>query len=681
MPRTPDAAFLERALALNDNYNTATAEQVDKLIADARAFGESSVEMAYSLAVQGRVARWSQRRLAEGAAGLDRAVAIGEAEGVPADVRARWLTTLAVLRDDLNEPAKAIEAAERTHALSAELKTSLSRETLEARACLVHVMRVGLHPIVAELRRIAEIWPRLTEGERKVQVDILKRFANRRSDQPKELLERLGRATFEPDSIQKLLPPPEPDADPAALAAVIAELDGLIGLGEVKAEVKRLAAVLQVEQMRRKAGLPVVARANHFVFLGPPGTGKTTVARLLGRVFKALGILARGHVIEVDRSRLVAGYVGQTAIRVDGAVDTALDGVLFVDEAYALYNVSGNDFGHEAVATLLKRMEDDRGRLVVVLAGYDAPMQRMLSMNPGLRSRFTSMLRFRSYGTDELAAIFVQQARRAGYEVAPRAQIRVREICALMRGAEDPETFGNAREIRNLFEDAVAHQASRLLASGAGVHPLTAQQLSLLDERDIVWKELGDESLAARLSGGDLRTVAYHELGHALVGYLVDGPDPVLVTTIPSGTSLGRTFFSEDARVVATREQMLGRAARVLGGRAAEEVALGTFTSGATHDLEMAERIVLELLRTGMSEETTHEALEEYAVTDVGTRETYRSERTRREVGELLQEAYALAVRLVREREAALHAAAERLMVQRSIAGEELRSLFGPRNR
>ncbi|MBK9384877.1 MAG: AAA family ATPase [Planctomycetes bacterium] len=405
------------------------------------------------------------------------------------------------------------------------------------------------------------------------------------------------------------------------------------------------------------------------------------MARLLGRLFQALGILARGHVIEVDRSRLVAGYVGQTSIRVDGAVDTALDGVLFVDEAYALYNASGNDFGHEAVATLLKRMEDDRGRLVVVLAGYDAPMQRMLSMNPGLRSRFTTMLRFRSYGTDELAAIFVQQARRAGYEVSPRAQIRVREICALMRGAEDPETFGNAREIRNLFEDAVAHQATRLLSGGAVAHPPTAEQLRSLDERDIVWKELGDEALAARLSGGDLRTVAYHELGHALVGYLVDGPDPVLVTTIPSGTSLGRTFFAEDVRVVATRDQMLGRAARVLGGRAAEEVALGTFTSGATHDLEMAERIVLELLRTGMSEETTHEALEEYAVTDVGTRETYRSERTRREVGELLQEAYALAVRLVREREPALHGAAERLMAQRTLSGEELRSLFGARNR
>ncbi|MBK9384878.1 MAG: hypothetical protein IPN34_08695 [Planctomycetes bacterium] len=274
MPRTPDAAFLERALALNDSYSTATAEQVDKLIADARAFGESSVELAYALAVQGRVARWSQRRLAEGAAGLDRAIAIGEAEGVPADVRARWLTTLAVLRDDLNEPAKAIEAAERTQALSAELKSSLTSETLDARACLVHVMRVGLHPIVAELRRIADIWPRLTEGERKVQVDILKRFANRRSDQPKELLERLARATFEPDSIQKLLPPPEPQADPVALAAVIAELDGLIGLGEVKAEVKRLAAVLQVEQMRRKAGLPVVARASHFVFLGLPARGR-----------------------------------------------------------------------------------------------------------------------------------------------------------------------------------------------------------------------------------------------------------------------------------------------------------------------------------------------------------------------------------------------------------------------
>lgn len=681
MPRPPDPQFLERALAHYDDYSKLTHEQVEKLVADARAFGESSIEMAYALAVQGRVARWSQRRLAEGAAGLDRAIAIGEVEGVPAEVRARWLTTLAVLRDDLNQPQPAISAAERTHALSAELKANLSRETLDARACLVHVLRVGVHPIVPELRRIADFWPRLTEGERKVQVDILKRFANRRTDQPKEILERLAQASFEPDSIQKLLPPPEPEADPAALAEVIAELDSLVGLAEVKAEVKRLAALLQIEQMRRKAGLPVATRAHHFAFLGPPGTGKTTVARLLGRLFKALGILARGNVVEVDRSRLVAGYVGQTAIRVDGAVDTALDGVLFVDEAYALYNPSGNDFGHEAVATLLKRMEDDRGRLVVVLAGYDGPMQRMLSMNPGLRSRVSTTLRFRSYGTDELTAIFAQQAQRAGYAPTPRALIRVREVCSLMRGVEDPETFGNAREVRNLFEDAVAHQATRLLAGGAGAIPPTTEDLRRLDERDIVWKELGDEALRDRLSGGDLRTVAYHELGHALVGYLVDGPDPVLVSTVPTGNSLGRTFFEEDARVVATREQMLGRAARVLGGRAAEEVALGALTSGAAHDLEVAERIVLELLRTGMSEETTHEALEEYAVTDVGTRETYRSERTRREVGELLQEAYALAVGLVREREAALHEAAERLMAERTLGRDDLRRLFGDRRR
>jgi predicted transcriptional regulator len=316
----------------------------------------------------------------------------------------------------------------------------------------------------------------------------------------------------------------------------------------------------------------------------------------------------------------------------------------------------------------------------VVLAGYDTPMQRMLSMNPGLRSRVSTMLRFRTYGTDELTAIFAQQTKRAGYTLTPRALVRVREVCALMRGAEDPETFGNAREVRNLFEDSVGHQATRLLAGGVRSVPPSADELGLLDESDVVWKELGDVTLADRLSGGDLRTVAYHELGHALVGYLVDGPDPVLVSTIPAGTSLGRTFFAEDTRVVATRDQMLGRAARVLGGRAAEEVALGSLTSGAAHDLEVAERIVLELLRTGMSEKKTHDALEEYAVTDTGTRETYRSERTRREVGELLQEAYALAVRLVREREATLHTAAERLMAQRTLGHAEMAQLFGARS-
>jgi len=477
-----------------------------------------------------------------------------------------------------------------------------------------------------------------------------------------------------------VLPPPEAKADKAELAKVMAELDALVGLREVKAEVRRLASVLQVEEMRRAAGLAVAARANHFVFLGPPGTGKTTVARLLGRLFKSLGLLARGEVVEVDRSGLVAGFIGQTAIKVGEAIDAALDGVLFVDEAYALFNPSERDFGHEAVATLLKRMEDDRARLVVVLAGYDEPMLKMLQMNPGLRSRVNTTLHFRTYGAQELTSIFLLQAASAGYRPTEEAIQRVREVAALMRGSEDPATFGNAREMRNLFEDTVAQQSARLVAqAGKGRQP-TPEALQRLEPGDIHWDFLGDESLRDTLTGEPLRTVAVHEMGHALVGHLVDGPPPVLVTTIPSSHALGRTFFAEEASPVFTRAQLLGRAARALAGRAAEEVVFGVLTSGAAHDLEVAERIALELLRTGMSEETTHDALEEYAATDDGKwGSAWRSDRTRKEVGELLQEAYALALQLVRDQERALRLAVDRLVERRTLNQDELGILFGPR--
>jgi hypothetical protein len=326
-------------------------------------------------------------------------------------------------------------------------------------------------------------------------------------------------------------------------------------------------------------------------------------------------------------------------------------------------------------------MEDDRARLVVVFAGYDEPMLRMLEMNPGLKSRVNTMLHFRTYGADELTSIFSALAEKAGYKPTEDAMKKVREICALMKGSEDPATFGNAREIRNLFEDTVAQQSARLVAqSGKGVQP-TAAELQRLEASDIYWDNLGDESLRDTLSGESLRTVAVHEMGHALVGHFVDGPPPVLVTTIPSTHSLGRTFFGEEPSPVFTRAQLLGRAARALAGRAAEEVVFGVLTSGAVADLEVAERIALELLRTGMSENTTHAALEEYAATTEqgGLGAAWRGERTRKEVGELLQEAYALAIKIVRDQERALRLGSDRLVERRTLNREELGILFGPR--
>ena len=679
MPRKPDAAFVERCTKLHDGIETATDQQVEQLILDARRFGDDSPEMAYALGTKGRMARWSQKELASGADGLERAVALAEKHELGPDLCTRWLRTLCYLRDDLGHAEKAVATAQRAQTLAAPIRGQMHPETLAGIHGLVHTMRVGLHPVEPELRALAAFWPSMSEGTRKVQLEVLQRFPQRRKDLSPKDIEWLGKLTAEAGGVQAALPPPDPQADPAELAKVLAELDALIGLREVKAEFHRLASVLQVEEMRRAAKLTVAPRANHAVFLGPPGTGKTTVARLLGRLFKALGILARGQLIEVDRSGLVAGYVGQTAIKTNAAVESALDGVLFVDEAYALLNPSGNDFGHEAVATLLKRMEDERARLVVVFAGYDDPMLRMLEMNPGLKSRVNTTLHFRTYGAEQLTQIFQQQAERTGYKPTAEAMKRVRETCALMKGSEDPSTFGNAREVRNLFEDTIAKQSARIVAQSPKGRKPTPEDLQRIEPGDIHWEYLGDDSLRDTLTGEPLRTVAVHEMGHALVGHLVDGPAPVLVTTVPSSHALGRTFFAEELSPVLTRAQLLGRAARALGGRAAEEVVFGVLTSGAAHDLTVAERIALELLRTGMSEETTHEALEEYAATADDRIGGFRTERTRQELGELLQEAYALAVRLVREQEPALRLATERLVERRTLGKDELGVLLGPR--
>ncbi len=272
----------------------------------------------------------------------------------------------------------------------------------------------------------------------------------------------------------------DPDERARDLDEARAELSSLVGLAEVKAEVERLADLLVVQARRREAGKRVPERSLHMIFTGPPGTGKTTVARLIGRIFHGLGVLQSGHLVEVDRSGLVAGYVGQTAAKVNGAVDEALDGVLFIDEAYALANGGASDFGSEALATLLKRMEDERERLAVVLAGYDEPMARLLESNPGLRSRFPTHLTFPSYSAPELAEIFVRMAAAYDYRLSPAAQTRLAEVCQAMRRAGGPD-FGNAREVRNLFEDSIAAHAQRSVD-----HPDV--DLSLLEAGDLDWK-------------------------------------------------------------------------------------------------------------------------------------------------------------------------------------------------
>ncbi|MEO7371229.1 MAG: AAA family ATPase [Ilumatobacteraceae bacterium] len=248
-----------------------------------------------------------------------------------------------------------------------------------------------------------------------------------------------------------------------SIADVMAELDGLIGLANVKAEVRRLTSMLQVQQIRAERGLPVIETSHHLVFTGNPGTGKTTVARLLSQIYRAVGVVTKGQLVETDRSKLVAGFIGQTAIKTRETLESALGGMLLIDEAYALARGGDNDFGREAIDTLVKFMEDHRGDLAIVAAGYTAEMADFIDANPGLKSRFTRTISFPDYTDDELVAIFLGLGEKNQYSCSDDALERVRQFISA-----EPRTrgFGNARFVRNLFETAIAHQAQRVAPLG-----------------------------------------------------------------------------------------------------------------------------------------------------------------------------------------------------------------------
>lgn len=273
--------------------------------------------------------------------------------------------------------------------------------------------------------------------------------------------------------------PPSPPAEPARpLEELLEELDDLIGLAHVKAEIRRVADLLRVAQLREEHGLPQTKRSNHLIFAGNPGTGKTTVARLVAQIYRTLEVVKSGHLIEVDRSGLVAGFVGQTAPLVASQFDRAEQGILFIDEAYSLVRGGANDFGKEAIDAIVKNVEDRRASVVVIMAGYTEEMNDLMDTNPGLRSRFPKTIFFPDYSTTELVAIFETTMAKDEFVLADAAKSK---LATIIDAVPRDRHFGNGRLVRNIYEDAVVRQASRIVT----IDKPTTEQLSTLEAPDI----------------------------------------------------------------------------------------------------------------------------------------------------------------------------------------------------
>lgn len=296
--------------------------------------------------------------------------------------------------------------------------------------------------------------------------------------------------------------PQESQTDTAAVQAEHQEdpmemLDSLIGLDQIKHDIRELMAFVRMQKVRKDAGLKNVPVSLHLVFTGNPGTGKTTVARIISKLYRQIGVLSKGQLIETDRSGLVAGFVGQTAIKTQELVTSAIGGVLFIDEAYAL-SQKDDAFGQEAIDTLLKAMEDHRDDLVVIVAGYTKPMEKFINSNPGLKSRFNKYIEFPDYSIDELMAIFDLNLKKYDYVIDTdcRAQVRGR---LLTEKSLTQENFANARTVRNLFEEIITNQASRI----AKLEKPTADDLKRLICDDLKDEQEGSENAGKTAKAAD----------------------------------------------------------------------------------------------------------------------------------------------------------------------------------
>nr|WP_216848544.1 MULTISPECIES: AAA family ATPase [unclassified Rathayibacter] len=307
--------------------------------------------------------------------------------------------------------------------------------------------------------------------------EILARLRRTEHDGPQD---EPGSAAAAPPVTPAAEPEPEELEPPEAIEDLLAELDALIGLDRVKGEIKRQTQLLRIDTLRQAAGLTTPTLTRHLVFTGNPGTGKTTVARLVSRIYRSLGILSKGVLVEVDRSELVAGYLGQTSMKTAEVIASARGGVLFIDEAYAL---ALDQYGAEAVTTLVKDMEDHRGDLVVIVAGYSGPMQGFLDTNPGLASRFSTTIDFADYSDDELSAIFARLAASADFTPTEEAIAAFADLAAAQ---ERTEAFGNGRWVRNVLDAAIARHAWRL----RDTEEPTLDELRTLEAADVVEAEL-----------------------------------------------------------------------------------------------------------------------------------------------------------------------------------------------
>ena len=330
-----------------------------------------------------------------------------------------------------------------------------------------------LHSLQEQLQSHLSQLPLDTAGEHEA--------CRTRSRQAVRTLHRDAERVQQDCELAEATPVEEPLSPAEQLRQALAQLEQLVGLDSIKREIHTLTNYLTVQRRREQAGLPRTPLSLHMVFAGNPGTGKTTVARIVGQILGAMGILTKGHLIETDRSGLVAEYAGQTGPKTNALVDQALDGVLFVDEAYSLVAEQGDDaFGREALQTLMKRMEDERNRLVVILAGYCRPMQQLLRANPGLSSRFSRTLEFDDYDAVQLGRIFERMCDANHYRIP--ADVRHRLLLGLSwLYQQRDERFGNGRLVRNLFEDAIRRLANRV----ADISPVTRQLLTQLRPEDI----------------------------------------------------------------------------------------------------------------------------------------------------------------------------------------------------